>query len=145
MSRLGGQFAGILSVQVPEENETQLQHALESLKSKGLTIIAHADRPAAVSSDARTVNLEIVGQDRPGIVREISRALAMHEVNVEELHTEFVSAAMSGENLFKAQAWLSVPPSCDTTRLRQRLENIAADLIVDLSFEEMIAEQAVRA
>jgi glycine cleavage system regulatory protein len=79
--------------------------------------------------------LEIVGQDRPGIVRQITHALATFGVNVEELHTECASAAMSGETLFKARAKLGIPASCDVTSLRQTLEKIAADLIVEISLE----------
>src|SRR5207253_10648126 len=111
-----------------------------SLKSKGLGVIAHPDRVGAPQKQGRTLRLEIVGQDRPGIVREISRALAAHNVNVEELHTECSSAAMSGESLFKAQARISIPQSCDATRLRQRLETIAEDLIVDINFAELTSE-----
>jgi glycine cleavage system regulatory protein len=54
---------------------------------------------------------------------------------VEELHTECSSAAMSGETLFKARARLSVPPNCKVDELRQTLEKIAADLIVEISLE----------
>ena len=79
--------------------------------------------------------LGFVGQDRPGIVRQISHALARHGVNVEELSTECASAPMSGETLFKAQARLFVPPDCDLTVLRRELEKIAADLVVDVSLQ----------
>jgi glycine cleavage system regulatory protein len=85
--------------------------------------------------------LEIVGQDRPGIVRQISHALAMHGVNVEELESDCSSAAMSGETLFKARATLSIPPSCDVTVLRRELEQIASDLIVDISLAELPGER----
>src|SRR5512137_3021592 len=96
MSRLGGQFAGILRVQVPDDAEPRLAAALSQLEAHGLTIVVHPDQPAPVLPSARLAALDIVGQDRPGIVRQISRALAQHSVNVEELHTECASAAMSG-------------------------------------------------
>jgi glycine cleavage system regulatory protein len=84
--------------------------------------------------------LEIVGQDRPGIVRQISHVLAGYGVNVEELHTECASAAMSGETLFRARAKLSLPAQCNTAELRRRLEKIAGDLIVDITFQELAQE-----
>jgi glycine cleavage system regulatory protein len=135
MSRLGGQFAGIVQVEVPADKEPSLAKALKSLDARGLTVVVHSDqrKPAA----ARTNILEIVGQDRPGIVREISHTLAEFDVNVEELHTELASAAMSGETLFKARAVLSIPASCNVEQLRQKLERIAADLIVEISFEKL--------
>jgi glycine cleavage system regulatory protein len=87
--------------------------------------------------------LEIVGQDRPGIVRQISHALASYGVNVEELQTECASAAMTGETLFKARAKLRVPDSADVEKIRQNLEKIASDLIVDISFAELEAEEPI--
>ena len=137
MSRLGGHFAGILRVEVPGENEAPLVTALKKLKSRGLTVVVHPDQPKPAAAPARQSLLEIVGQDRPGIVHEISHALAGFGVNVEELHTECASAAMSGETLFKAHARLSIPASCDAAQIRQQLERIAADLIVEISLAEL--------
>ena len=76
-----------------------------------------------------------MGHDRPGIVRQISQALAAYGVNVEELNTECASAAMSGETLFTARARLSLPETCNISELRQMLEKIAADLIVDVKLK----------
>jgi glycine cleavage system regulatory protein len=139
MSRLGGHFAGILRVEVPSEKEPALVAALQKLESRGLTVVVHPDQPKALPQTARLSVLEIVGQDRPGIVRQISHALASFGVNVEELHTECASAAMSGETLFKARATLSIPESCDTALIRQKLEKIAEDLIVEISLAELPA------
>lgn len=141
MSRLGGHFAGILRVEVPQENEASLVAALKRLESRGLAVVVHPDEPKAAPQSARLSVLEIVGQDRPGIVRQISHALASFGINVEELHTECASAAMSGETLFKARATLSIPASCDTAQVRQQLEKIAEDLIVEISLAELPAHQ----
>ncbi len=135
MSRLGGQFAGIVHVEVPSENEAALINDLKQLHSTGLNVVVHSEQRAPAPGSLPTSILEIVGQDRPGIVQQISHALASFGVNVEELHTECVSAAMSGETLFKARAKLSVPKACDVADLKQTLEKIAADLFVDVSLE----------
>ena len=137
MSRLGGHFAGILRVEVPEDKEPQLAAALQKLQSRGLTVVVHPDEPKAAPPSARLSVLEIVGQDRPGIVRQISHALASFGVNVEELHTECSSAAMSGETLSKARATLSIPDSCDASQIRRQLEKIAEDLIIEISLAEL--------
>ncbi len=137
MSRLGGQFAGILRVEVPSEKEPALVAGLKKLESRGLTVVVHPDQPKPPAALAHQRVLEIVGQDRPGIVREISHALASFGVNVEELQTECSSAAMSGETLFKAHARLSIPASSDEAQIRQQLERIAADLIVEISLGDL--------
>src|SRR4051812_31414302 len=87
MSRLGGKFAGIVRVEVSAEKEQALASALKNLSTHGLSVVVHSDEAKPASIGATTV-LEIVGQDRPGIVRQISHALANFGVNVEELQTE---------------------------------------------------------
>jgi len=136
MCRLGGMFAGILRAEIAADREAPLAAALQKLSLEGLTIGVQADQPPAAKA-GKFIRLEIVGQDRPGIVRQISHALAGQGVNVEELNTECESAPMSGETLFKAGAKLSVPPRCDLARLKTELEKIAADLMVDVSLEEL--------
>ncbi len=140
MPRLGGQFAGILRVGVPAEREAALVTALKGLGTRGLTVVVNLDQAGVAPQPARLRVLELVGQDRPGIVRQISHTLASFGVNVEELHTECSSAAMSGENLFKARAKLSLPEGCEVATLRQALEKIAADLIVEISLGEVPLE-----
>jgi glycine cleavage system regulatory protein len=144
MSRLGGQFAGILRVEVPEAEEQSLIGALQALATEGLRVVAHPDFASPGPAPRRLKVLELVGQDRPGIVSQITGALAKQGVNVEELNTECASAAMSGETLFKARALLSMPDSCDTAALRQELEKIAADLIVEISLTEPVMSEAGR-
>lgn len=136
MSRLGGQFAGIVQVEVPADQAQPLAEALKSLHARGLTVVVQTDQEPLLPARQTSI-LEIVGQDRPGIVRQISHTLADCGVNVEELHTECASAAMSGETLFKARAVLSIPKSCKATDLRRQLERIAADLIVEISLESV--------
>lgn len=137
MSRLGGHFAGILRIELPKQNESALVQALQALNAQGLTIVVHADTPPAITGPRTLRNLEVVGQDRPGIVQQISSALAARGVNVEELHTERQSAPMSGELLFKSEAIISIPESCDLAGLKKDLEKIASDLIVDFSLAEV--------
>jgi glycine cleavage system regulatory protein len=137
MCRLGGEFAGILRMEIPEEKKPQLLDALQKLQSNGLQIVVRADQPVSVAAQGKQTELEIVGSDRPGIVREIASALARANVNVEEFFSEVVSAPMSGETLFKASARLQLPEQCDVAALKKDLEKIAGDLLVDVSFLEL--------
>ena len=136
MCRLGGEFAGILRVEIPAEKKSALLAALQKLQTGGLQIVVRDDAPVSAVGGKQT-KLEIVGADRPGIVREITHALARAGVNVEEFSSEIVSAPMSGETLFKASARLQLPERCDLAALKRDLEKIAADLLVDVSFAEL--------
>ena len=120
MCHLGGEFAGILRVEISENKKAALLEALQKLQQNGLQIVVRADRPVSVSTSGRQTNLELVGADRPGIVREITSALAKAGVNVEEFSSEIVSAPMSGEPLFKAAARLQLPAGCDVAALKNR-------------------------
>jgi len=137
MSRLGGEFAGILRIELPAEKRQALLNALKNLQGHGLTIVVRPGEAAAAATEGPQAGLEIVGQDRPGIVREITSALARAKVNVEEFSSECVSAPMSGEILFKAAARLRLPGGCNAAALKTELEKIAGDLLVDISFAEL--------
>lgn len=134
MCRLGGQFAGILRVEVPPERRDELVNVLRTLEVDGLRIIMHAEAgagaPGAVAGLLATI--ELVGHDRPGILRSVSGVFAQHGVNVEELSSELVSAPMGGGTLFQARATLLVPPGVKLAAVRADLEKIAADLMVDI-------------
>ena len=138
MCRLGGEFAGILRLELPVANKPALLEALQVLQRDGLQIVVRADQPAvAVAAGGTQAKLEILGSDRPGIVREITHALARAGVNVEEFSSEVTSAPMSGEILFKAGARLQLPGGCDLSALKKELEKIAADLLVDVALMKL--------
>ena len=132
MCRLGGQFAGILRVEVPSARADALERALRELAAKGLQVTVHTESGALPAMAGSIVAFELVGQDHPGILRQVSAVLAAHGVNVEELASECVSAPMGGGNLFQARATVLVPPSVNMSTLRADLEKIAADVMVDL-------------
>ena len=140
MCRLGGEFAGILRIEIPAEKKSALLGVLEKLQQNGLQILVRADQAPTSAASGKQAKLEIVGSDRPGIVREISSALARAGVNVEEFTSEVVSAPMSGETLFKAGARLQLPERCDLAALKRDLEKIAADLLVDVSIAEIASK-----
>lgn len=135
MSRLAGQFAGILRASVPEAGVDALSEALEALRSDGLRVVIERGVEEAVE-EGYVILLDLIGSDRPGIVHKISEALAARGVNVDELNTECDGAPWSGDTLFKATAKLRAPKSLDLDQLRESLEAIAADLMVDISIGE---------
>lgn len=135
MCRLGGQFAGILRVEVAAEKADALVRALQTLDKDGLRVILHTESGAAVAVEkmaAQGVTLELVGQDRPGILRAVAAVLAAHGLNVEDLASERVSAPMGGGTLFQATIRVAVPATANLGAVRGDLEKIATDLMVDI-------------
>ena len=136
MLSLAGKFAGILQASVPEDQAHALIKDFFALQSSGLEIVAERCSAESKADDAKEFSLELIGQDRPGIVRDITQILAKHNVNVEELDTECQSASMSGETLFLANARLLVPAGASLESLQEELEALANELMVDINFEQ---------
>jgi len=135
MSRLAGEFAGILRVSVPAAKADGLARGLEGLEASGLRVVVERGVEDD-TEEGHAIVLELIGSDRPGIVHKISEALAARGVNVDELNTECDGAPWSGGTLFKAMARLRAPKSLDLDRLRDSLEAIASDLMVDIRIGE---------
>jgi len=135
MARLAGKFAGILQVTVPEERAEALTADLTALKDIGLLVaLERADEPA--EREVVRLNLALLGADHPGIVAEISASLAGRGIGIEELTTTVREAPMAGGMLFEARAVLEAPPDTSTTSLSALLEDLADELMVEISLSE---------
>jgi glycine cleavage system regulatory protein len=135
MARLAGQFAGILLVTIEAAKTDELVASLRGLDATGLQVTARRTTTPSVPSGHSVFKLQITANDRPGIVRDVSRVLAERGVNVEELETEVTSAAMSGGPLFNYRAVIHAPGGVALDDLRGRLEALGSELMVDLSAE----------
>jgi glycine cleavage system regulatory protein len=142
MARLAGQFAGIVALEVSEEESAALERALQTLESEGLQIAIGRDTAPRRPAGSSGIVLDLVGHDREGIVRDIAAALARHGVSIDELETGVEDASMSGERLFRARASLVLPDAIDLDALRGDLETIADELMVDLSLDRVRPEGA---
>jgi glycine cleavage system regulatory protein len=125
---------GVVRLDVPETSLAELEGVLRGLDTEDLHVIVERGSPGSPSARPR-LELELLGQDRPGIVRDVSAVLARHSVNIDELDTEVESASMSGELLFRARAVLVLPESADAEALRADLEQLANELMVDLHID----------
>lgn len=139
MSRLGGEFAGILRVSVPSDKSAGLKAAMQGLSEQGITVTVRRDRSQTEAAGGRRAHIDLTGQDHPGIVLEATRVLSEHNVNVEQLHTAVFKGSMSGEPMFSAQLEVVLPDDLDLDTLRDAMEEIAHDLMVEISLEELLA------
>ena len=134
LAELAGTFAGVIEVSVAPEHSVALQGALRELQGQGLlTLAVLTGAPAQPSEEERTLEISVLGNDRSGIVREVSSVLNAHELSIEELATETRDAAMAGGRLFEASVIARVPASVDLDALRRDLERIASEIQVDIT------------
>ena len=148
MSNFAGQFAGIVQLQVRPEKCDALIAALQSLESREspqMRISVAKSTASTAAIKTRRLKLDLVGHDRPGIIHSISSQLAKRQISIEKLETHIASGAMSGEQMFQMKALLLVPVALDENELRDGLEGLANELMVDISFDESKSTDQVRA
>jgi len=133
LARLAGEFAGVVLVESPEANVGALTAALRDLEATGLRVAIERSLGAPAPRAEKTVRLELVGGERPGIVRDVTQALTRLGVNIESFSSAIESAPFSGAAMFRASALLGVPEALPADELRDALERLATEIMVDLT------------
>lgn len=130
LSRLGGKYVGSVLVELEEDALPALETAMAGIDDSGLrvSIVPAGDEPDAM---AESLSIEVVGQDRPGIVRQVTTVLAGIGVNIEDFATQIDRGAESGALIFRAQARLTLPPGLSRDALQTALEDISGEIMVD--------------
>ncbi len=131
MAKLAGQFAGIIRIECPSDTADALTAELQA-PGTGLTVTLAREEEAEPAA-RRTLAVDVMGHDRPGIVKELTAAVASAGGNIEELTTGLESAPMSGNLMFRAQGVISIPENTDVSVLTDAIEHLGGDLTVDVS------------
>lgn len=134
LAELAGAFAGIVLVSVPDHSLAALTADLEDLEGL-LHVTPHegkADAGAAAPLGERFV-FTVLGNDSPGIVREITRALEQNGLSIDRFTSRTLDAPMAGGTLFEATVSARIPAGADAAAATARLEQIAGEIQVDLT------------
>ncbi|MEZ5750110.1 MAG: ACT domain-containing protein [Caenibius sp.] len=133
LARLGGKYVGSVLVELDDGRLAELEQAISRIDRSGLevSIVPAGDEPPA---SADIVAIELVGQDRPGIVRQVTDVLARMGANIEAFASEEEKGAWSGESLFRARARITLPATASVDQLRDALEAISGEIMVDFTF-----------
>lgn len=132
LAELAGKFAGIVQVDVDAARVDDLVAALEPLA--GLLDITVHRADASPAPAAGAIEVDIVADDRPGIIREITEAISRDGGSIDALTSAVVEAPHAGGMLFTAHAVIRALGPDDEARLRQGLEAVAGELMVEISF-----------
>ena len=133
LAELDGTFAGIVEVWVPTDQQAALAAALDDLDGL-LKITAHPGS-AVPATNWPLLTMTVLGNDRAGIVREISAALRGHALSIEHLSSRTTDAPMTGGRLFEANVVARIPADADLAAIRADLEALAAEIQVDLKLD----------
>lgn len=133
LSRLAGKYVGSVLAEIDPDALPELADQVKAIDASGLqvTIVSAGEEPEIIG---HSLTVELVGQDRPGIVREVTGVLARLSVNIEQLETRTRNGAWSGEVLFEAKANVTLPFFMDDAALREALEEISGEIMVDFTF-----------
>lgn len=129
LAELAGKFAGIVVVSVPPERANDLTTALRKLD--GLLDVSAHPGSEIVGSPGETLTIDLLGNDRPGIVHEVSSVLHRHRMSIETIETGTREAPMAGGVLFEAHIVVRLGDA-EVPALRSDLEKLAAELLVDI-------------
>jgi len=136
MGQLGGKFAGAVLIELEEDRVDELTAAVRGLSDVGVVDVSATSSEATGEGTLESVGLLVIGQDQPGIVREVTRALADRGLSIQELHTSTSDAPMSGDRLFEAVAVIGLPETIDLSDLRTALGEVSAELSLDIQLDD---------
>ncbi len=132
LAELAGAFAGIVLVSVPDDSAAELTAALEGITGL-LRVTAHTSGQGTAPASTQELTVTVLGNDRPGIVREVSAAIAANSFSIDTFHSRTLEAPMAGGTLFEAVAQVRIPSGTDATALTAALERLAGEIQVDLT------------
>ena len=132
LARLAGRYVGSVLVEIAPEQLAALHKAVAAVDADGLNVtLVDAGEPVAPAG--RRLSLQLVAQDRPGIINELAQALSPLKVNIESLETTAEDGAWSGARLFRAEVVASLPDGVSEADVQAALEGVSAEIMVDLA------------
>ena len=135
LSRLGGLYVGSVLVELEADRLEVLRAAVQAVDAQGLEVRIALDAPGAAdgAGGGEEVLFSLVGQDRLGIVHQVTAVLSGINVNIEAFDTHITAEPHSGAPLFHLDARLRLPPALTAHDVQTALEAISAEIMVDIS------------
>ncbi|GGZ46802.1 glycine cleavage system protein R [Paraglaciecola chathamensis] len=130
LSYMAGHFAGFVEIQLPEEKQASLIEQFSTHPDLSINLVEGDNN---LPPQTHSVQIDIMGNDKPGIVQELTTILNRFNLNIIKFDSTCDSAPNWGGLLFKAKALVAVEEGFDLDELSDELESIANDLVVDIS------------
>lgn len=134
MCQLEGKFAGLARISVSDEQFESLKNALIEFPEHRFTLNVEELEETA-RQVVRRYDLDIIGHDRPGILREVTTALARNTVNLLEVTSNVLPATMTGIPMFSCKAIIEVGEDTDLGLIDEQLADIAGELGIDIRID----------
>lgn len=131
LARLAGRYVGSVLVEIAPDRYAALHKAVAAVDAEGLNV-SLVDAGEGTAPSGTRLTLQLVAQDRPGIVNELAQALSPLGVNIESLETTVEDGAWSGARLFRAEVVARLPDGVSEAQVQAALEGVSAEIMVDL-------------
>ncbi|PIE45550.1 MAG: hypothetical protein CSA45_02355 [Gammaproteobacteria bacterium] len=138
MSQLAGEFAGIVHIEIPIDKRQNLENALAALENDGISITLRQSGTHLADNSDKLIEIEVIGNDRPGIVAEVSKLFAEKSMNIVELDTGISEIPVAGGMLFHANAVIGVAKGIDLDELQDKLHDLADELSLDIEWTSQL-------
>lgn len=133
MSHLAGQFAGIVQIELPELELAKFSLRLGQLDDLSI-VIQEGHTTSGDLEPQDLLSISIVGNDRQGIIQEVTKALHSVDANIEQLGSQLESAPNTGQLLFRANVTVLLPEHSSIDELTSAIENLGDDVMVDVEY-----------
>ena len=142
LAEIAGTFAGVVVVEVGDDRVDELLTNLVILREHGLHVTAQQVEGPGGAPDADEIRLRLTGDDRPGVIHEISTAISDAGISIARLGTVTDLPGDGDGRRFEITAKLSVPMGADLDALLDSLGTIAVSLDIALDVEDVTGDDA---
>ncbi|MEN9647000.1 MAG: hypothetical protein RL238_3669 [Actinomycetota bacterium] len=135
LAEISGTFAGVIVVDVDDDLADELLADLAILRKRGLHITAEQIEPPAETPDAQHVRLRFTGDDRPGVVHQISSTINEFGISISRLGTVIDTSGETAQ--FEITTHLVIPVSVDLDAALDAITALTGELGIDLHVEDL--------
>lgn len=138
LAEISGTFAGVVVVDVDDDQADELLTNLLILRSRGLHITAEQIEVPIEGPEGQQVRLRFTGDDRPGIVHQISTTISEFGISISRLGTALDT---SGDvDQFEITTQLVVPSDVDLDAVLDAITSLTESLGIDLHVEDLTGD-----
>ena len=134
MARLGGVFAILMLVSVPEQDFEAFRTVIRDLRKEGFKLTTNETEQfdSYQYEGWMPYEVELRGADHEGILHGVTHHFAEWGINIETMDTNMVKAPMSGIPLFMMEGIVVAPPGLNAQEWRDGLVDIGDQLNVEI-------------
>jgi glycine cleavage system transcriptional repressor len=135
MARLGGEFAMLMLVSMPEDQLEIFSDGVASLQQAGFQVSTKLTEQSYQQKYAGWLpyEIDVQGADHEGIIHKVAHYLTERGINIESMDTGVVPAPMSGTLFFSMSAVVLVPPGLPHKNWQTDLDDVADSLNVEIA------------